>query len=162
MPFLLCPGCGKCDLVPLAYSEWILDALSAKGQLDGVAMDQYPGGLSFVLCNDCEKRTEPQAIPLKAGSPASLAENPPDACRKLNSHVAMAGGESVKITRSIQCYTGHSVYLAEMAGEEVCLLHDWLTATTPTAEFRCNADAPGRADEQSDRLPTKKWWQLWK
>jgi len=162
MPFLLCPSCGKCDLVPLAYSEWILDELSAKGQLDGVALDRYPGGLSFVLCKDCEERTEAQGTPLKAGSPASLAEKLPDACRKLNSHVAMVGGEAVKITRSIQCYTGHAVYLAEMSGEEVCLLHDWLLPTTPTTEFRCNAEAPEGTDERSDGQIAKKWWELWK
>ena len=163
MPFLLCPSCGKCDLVPLAFSEWILDDLSAKGQLDGVSLDQYPGGLSFVLCNDCEKRTDRQAKPFESGSPAALAGELPDACRELNSHVAIVGGESVKITRSIQCYTGHSAYLADMSGVDVCLLHDWLSPAAPNTVFGGNADTPDTCDEPLARFEyEKKWWQIWK
>lgn len=162
MPFLLCPSCGKCDLVPLALSEWVLEALSAKGQLDGVSLDQYPGGLSFVLCNDCEELSDTQARPFKSGSPASLAEKLPDSCRTLNSHVAIVGGEPVTITRSIQCYTGHSAYLADMSGEDVCLLHNWLSPSAPTTEFPDNADATQRSDEGSERPLAKKWWQFWK
>lgn len=147
--------------MPLALSEWILDALSANGKLDGVALGQYPGGLSFVLCNDCEERSDAQAKPYKAGSAAALAAELPDACRKLNSHVTMVSGESIKITRSIQCYTGHFAYLADMSGEDVCLLHDWLSPTAPVAELRCNENAEG-SDKRSERRIAKKWWQFWK
>ena len=164
MPFILCPSCGKCDLVPLALSECILEHLFAKGHLDGCSLAPYPGGLSFVLCNDCKLPIGNQGPPIESGSTASLAEPLPDACRALNSHVKMVGGETVRVTKSIKCYTGHFAYVAELSGVDVCLLHDWLSPSVRTPRPRQDAN---NISETSDESPEtsgheKKWWQIWR
>ena len=148
---------------PLAFSEGILDDLYAKGQLDGASLDPYPGGLSFVLCNDCEA-TRNQGLPIESGSTASLVGELPDACRTLNSHVTMVGGETVRITKSMKCYTGHFAYVAELSGVDVCLLHDWLSPSVRTTRSRQDANnIPESSDESSEASEhEKKWWRFWK
>ena len=134
MPFLLCPGCGKCDLVPLAFSEFILDDLSARGQLDGIMLEQYPGGLSFVLCGDCDEVSGNDKEPFQSGTSVRLVDHLPEACQKLNSRVAVDGGESMDLTKAIRCYSKHYVYVAHFSGVDVCLLHDWLLPLRPAGQ----------------------------
>ena len=145
--------------MPLAICECILDYLSAQGQLEGVSLDPYPGGLSFILCIDCEKQTGIQGRWIQSGSSASLIEKLPDACRTLNSHVTLIGGETVKIQRSIECYSGHVAYAAEVSGVDVCLLQDWLSPTAQTTRLRPDASVSKSPDESFELSKRKKNWR---
>ena len=62
--------------------------------------------------------------------------------------------ESVEILRSIQCYTEHSAYLADMSSVDVCLLHDWLSLATSTTAFGNACEEPSEQVEHK-----KKWWR---
>lgn len=124
MPILLCPHCGKNDLVPLAHCEFFIEGLP---HLNPSGCGTF---IVATVCKTCSATVgtsrRPPDTQFNVGSNVETTQPIPELLIDPESGGTLPAGSTGTVTEVVRCEDGEVYVIRFASGIETCAVADWL------------------------------------